>query len=477
MNFNFKRISYFKILLLLSWLGLLASINSSPSDLKSLNLNFINIINFLRYLAPIFIFFIFLVFFLINIKKLNLNYFFNFFILLGIIQFISFFFNGYSIYEIERYHILLGYFSAIFIVIFAYKIDLDFKNLYIILIVLLSAVVVAYIYALIKQISVTGKLNYFYFMFSGILQNNEYGIIGQQNPRSTGLSRQMIIIFCFLFYLMNSLNSKKFLYFSIFVILFFLSLFIWGLQSRGSLICFLVMWLVFLIFDTKKFLSKISLLLLLVFIPIFLFEYSINQQIKDETINMELSKKNLIITKKNRLTENQHFKVDVRVFDEKTGKYKVETRLDYTTGRIYIWKRAFEAFLKKPILGYGPQGDRIALLKNKTDISTNERHIWDNNASNGLVYVGLCAGILGIMILLSIYLLFLINVLKSLFVLKVFKSSNFFIKNSVTIIIMFMIRSIYENSFTVMSIDYIAVLVSFSYIIKYIEKNNSQVVD
>jgi hypothetical protein len=40
------------------------------------------------------------------------------------------------------------------------------KNLYIILIVLLSAVVVAYIYALIKQISVTGKLNYFYFMFT-----------------------------------------------------------------------------------------------------------------------------------------------------------------------------------------------------------------------------------------------------------------------------------------------------------------------
>ena len=92
MNFNFNKISYFKIFLFLSWLGLMASINSSFNDLKFISLNFIGIINFLRYLAPIFIFTILLFFFFINIKKLDLNYFFNFLILLGAIQFISFFF-------------------------------------------------------------------------------------------------------------------------------------------------------------------------------------------------------------------------------------------------------------------------------------------------------------------------------------------------------------------------------------------------
>lgn len=477
MNFNFKKVSYFKIFLFLSWLGIIASINSSSNDFKSLNLNFISIINFLRYLAPIFIFLILLFFFLINIKKLNINYLFNFFILLGIIQFISFFFNGYSIFELHRYHILLLYFSTIFILLFGFKTDIDFKYLYIIFIALLSAVVISYIYALIKQTLELGKLNYFYYIFSGILQNNEYGIIGQQNPRSTGLSRQMTIIFCFLFYLMNSLNSKRFLYFLIFLILFLLSFFIWGLQSRGSLICFFILWLVFLFFDSKKFFSKISLFLILVLIPIFLFEYSIKMQIKNEAINVKTDTKNKVVTKKNRLLESKHFKVDIRIMDEKTGEYKTERRLDYTTGRIYIWQRALKAFLKKPFLGYGPQGDRIALIRDKTNIPTTSRHIWDNNASNGLIYVGLCAGILGIIILLSIYLLFLINILKSLFVLKVFKSNDFFIKNSVTLIIMFMIRSIYENSFTVFSIDFIVILISFSYIIKYMEKNNSQVRD
>ena len=116
MNFNFKKVSYFKIFLFLSWLGIIASINSSSNDFKSLNLNFISIINFLRYLAPIFIFLILLFFFLINIKKLNINYLFNFFILLGIIQFISFFFNGYSIFELHRYHILLLYDGILFII-------------------------------------------------------------------------------------------------------------------------------------------------------------------------------------------------------------------------------------------------------------------------------------------------------------------------------------------------------------------------
>ena len=326
---------------------------------------------------------------------------------------------------------------------------------------------------MIKQTIEFGKLNYFYFIFSGILQNNEYGIIGQQNPRSTGLSRQMIIIFCFLFYLMNNLNTKKLLYYSIFVILFSLSLFIWGLQSRGSLICWIVMWVVFFIFDRKKFIKKIGLFLILVILPITFFEYSINLQINKEMKNLDnTNNNNLELTNKNRLLEGKHFKLDVKVKDENTGEVKIEKKTDYTTGRIYIWKRGLDAFYEKPFLGYGPQGDRIALVKDKTYISTTERHIWDNNASNGIVYIGLSAGIMGIAVLLAIYILFLINILKSLFIFKVFQSDDFFVKNCVTLIIIFMIRSIYENSFVVFSIDYIVVLVSFSYLLKYFDENN-----
>ena len=114
-------------------------------------------------------------------------------------------------------------------------------------------------------------------------------------------------------------------------------------------------------------------------------------------------------------------------------------------------------------------------MKDKTNISSTERHIWDNNASNGIVYIGLCAGILGVIVLISIYIVLLSYILKSLFSFKVFKYNDFFIKNSVTLIIMFMVRSIYENSFTVFSIDFLVVLVSFNYLIKFIKKNNPQV--
>ena len=206
MNFNFNRIPIFKIFLILSWVGVIASINSSYDDFISLNLNFFDIINFARYLSPIFIFIILLVLLLKNFNKIKFNYLFNFFLLLGLLQFISFFFNGNSILDIGSkwqgdpgYDILLSYFAVIFILIFAYNIELDFKNLYIIFLIILSAVVFSYILAIIKQTIDLGKLTYFYFTFStsGIIQNNEYGIIGQQNPRSTGLSRQIVIIFSF----------------------------------------------------------------------------------------------------------------------------------------------------------------------------------------------------------------------------------------------------------------------------------------
>ena len=474
MNFNFNTIFTFKFFLILSWVGTLASINSGFDDFKSLSLNLIDIVNFARYLFPILAFLIFFILILKDINKLNFNYLF-FFLLLGFTQFVSYFLNDYSITDFYRYQILLGYFSVIFILLFSDKIELDFKNLFIIFVILLSAVIISYIYALIKQTLYLGKLNYFYFIFSGILQNNEYGIIGQQNPRATGLSRQMVIVFCFLFYLINSFNIKNFRFFLIFIILFILSLFIWGLQSRGSIICWLVMWFVYLIFDNKNFLTKIYLVFTLFIVPISLFEISMNYQIKQQkklNENQMTTKQNQVITNNNRIFGN-HFDLVLKIENENTGEIKFEKKKDYTTGRIYIWKRGLKAILEKPFFGYGPQGDRVVLSVDKSQISSSERHIWDNNASNSIIYIGLSAGIIGITFLILIYFLFIINLFKSIFLFKIFHSNDFFIKNCVTLILIFMVRSIYENSFALFSIDYIAVMVSFSYIIKYLKKNNS----
>jgi hypothetical protein len=474
MNFNFNTIFTFKFFLILSWVGTLASINSGLDDFKSLSFNLIDIVNFSRFLFPIFAFLIFFILVLKDINKLNFNYLF-FFLLLGFTQFVSYFLNDYSITDIYRYQILLGYFSVIFILLFSDKIELDFKNLFIIFVILLSAVIISYIYALIKHSMYLGKLDYFYFIFSGILQNNEYGIIGQQNPRATGLSRQMVIVFCFLFYLINSFNLKNFRFFLIFIILFILSLFIWGLQSRGSIICWLVMWFVYLIFDNKNFLTKIYLVFTLFIVPISLFEISINHQIKQQkklNENQVTTKENQVTTNKNRIF-GDHFNLVIKIENENTGEISLEKSKDYTTGRIYIWKRGLMAILEKPFFGYGPQGDRVVLSVDKAQISSSERHIWDNNASNAIIYTGLSAGIIGITFLILIYFLFIINLFKSIFLFKIFHSNDFFIKNCVTLILIFMVRSIYENSFALFSIDYIGVIVSFSYIIKYLKKNNS----
>ena len=39
----------------------------------------------------------------------------------------------------------------------------------------------------------------------------------------------------------------------------------------------------------------------------------------------------------------------------------------------------------------------------KTNIDANQKHIWDNNASNGIVYSALCGGIAGLVIFITIY--------------------------------------------------------------------------
>jgi len=195
--------------------------------------------------------------------------------------------------------------------------------------------------------------------------------------------------------------------------------------------------------------------------------------------NQVTTKENQVTTKENQVTTNKnrifgdHFNLVIKIENENTGEISLEKSKDYTTGRIYIWKRGLMAILEKPFFGYGPQGDRVVLSVDKAQISSSERHIWDNNASNAIIYTGLSAGIIGITFLILIYFLFIINLFKSIFLFKIFHSNDFFIKNCVTLILIFMVRSIYENSFALFSIDYIGVIVSFSYIIKYLKKNNS----
>ena len=40
-----------------------------------------------------------------------------------------------------------------------------------------------------------------------------------------------------------------------------------------------------------------------------------------------------------------------------------------------------------------------SLSMDKTNIDANQKHIWDNNASNGIVYSALCGGIAGLLYL------------------------------------------------------------------------------
>lgn len=135
---------------------------------------------------------------------------------------------------------------------------------------------------------------------------------------------------------------------------------------------------------------------------------------------------------------------------------------DHTTsGRTEIWDKSLKLFEKNKIFGYGPQGDRFVLGPSGDSFYT--------NSSNALIYSLMSGGYFGILVMLLIYLNIILKIYICLKKLKIFNNYNqITLKISVCYIIFFLIRSLFENSFSVFSIDFLIFILSATYIENYL---------
>ena len=108
---------------------------------------------------------------------------------------------------------------------------------------------------------------------------------------------------------------------------------------------------------------------------------------------------------------------------EKLRKHQERLTSNYSTsGRTEIWRNILLiAIEEKIIIGKGPQADRYLLTnyidKNKKIINF---LVYENNASNAILYSYLCAGIFGLFAIIFIYANFIKIIYKNVFVKKNF---------------------------------------------------------
>lgn len=443
--FNFENI------LLFFWIGCLFSINSKISDIFYEKNNSLNIIIiFLRIIIPI-ITFLILIFFL-RIKKIKL-FILSYFIY-AVWMLIVYNFNKENlITNLEKYHLIISMISILLIIhIMEYS---EFKNLHLKIlyssIIFISLISLYFAFFLLYELFQKNETYYLYYNASFVAEGKN---LLQVNPRITGISRMLGLVFLFIFSLYICKKKKIYNYFFL-LIIFFLSFLIYGMQSKGSYISIVLLVFYYLIFFKDKVKKKFSILFFIVVLPIISYEtivkikFEANIKIKSEASGKEkaqILRENIIINRF--LSDNLIIINDIEV-------------KDYTTGRFEIWKRSVKEIAdKKIIFGKGPQADRL-LLKSKNFNPSQPTHFYDSNASNGLIYSYLCAGIIGLFFILSIYLLIIYEIYKSIFLHKAFIYKDSYSIFSILTLSFLTTRTIYENGFAIFGIDFIFTIISY----------------
>jgi O-antigen ligase len=273
-------------------------------------------------------------------------------------------------------------------------------------------------------------------------------------PRSTGISRTFGLINIFIIIYLIFLK-KKINYLLYFISIIYTSL-IWLLQSRGSILIFFSTTILIIYLAKKIYLKKkIIIIFFLLFLPIILSE-------------------TILILGKNftNATSNKYLKPTSNQYINPTSNKNLKDELlenralsDHTSsGRIEIWNESLKLFEKNKVFGYGPQGDRFILKGSAV------KEKFYNNSSNALIYSLLSGGYFGILVMLLICLNIILKIYICLIKLKIFNNYNkIALKVSICYIIFFLIRSLFENSFSVFSIDFMIFILSSTYIENYLK--------
>ena len=314
----------------------------------------------------------------------------------------------------------------------------------------------------------------------------EEGIFYQSSPRITGLTRALGLISISLMSILLASKNKSINIF-IYLIIIFFSIIIWIGQSRGSLLCyyFTSLILIFLL-NNLDFKKKIFLFISITFFSAFISQISLNELNKSTfVLDIKEKRKSIFNCKNNCENEISNggtqtvpvLTVPVltvptaknRIFNSGKG-IRVFNTEHGTSGRLDLWKKSFLKYEKNKIFGYGPQGDRVILYE--------FANRWSNNSSNLIVYSFLSGGYVGFILMIICYLyiayLLCIFVLKNRIFKKKYKitSNNLIYTLSILFIIFFSLRSLFENSYGVFSIDFLLMILSLYIVEKEQKKNN-----
>ena len=225
------------------------------------------------------------------------------------------------------------------------------------------------------------------------------------------------------------------------------------MQTRGGLIGIFLFSLFYLIFIKEKLFNKLKKVILIIIIPILFYEVVMRSVIKINTLLSPNHYSKVIETSDNLSPDSLS-----RYYNKKDGL------LLHNSGRVDLWKIAINEIKKKNVIfGLGPQGDRQ--IFEKIDVNSNLEIFnaikWSKNISNGILYTYLSGGLVGLILISVIYILIIKEVVLAIFINSIFRKNSKEGIVAIFCLIYLCFRSIYENSFTVFSTDYILLVITF----------------
>jgi hypothetical protein len=267
-----------------------------------------------------------------------------------------------------------------------------------------------------------------YFTFD----NNLYSIWGVINnnenvPRPTGMARGVFIFSAY--FLCSYLIKKRGL-----LLLIFFNYLVFSFQSRIVVASLLLIALTVIFIKLKSSFKEIfKFIILIIIIPFIL------------SLTIDFLKKNIFFSNEPLISSNKTLSSSYYM---RTLDPEILTK-DITSSRTRDWINIKINYEKTKILGYGIHGDRILIKQ---------------TASNGLIYSIASGGYIAGLIYLIIFIYSLKLAIRSLLNKKI-NQYNWF---SSSLIIFFLIRSTVENSFAIISYDFII----FYFAVFYLEKKN-----
>jgi len=269
---------------------------------------------------------------------------------------------------------------------------------------------------------------FIYFKYYLLFDNNFYSTWAnidnnESVPRPTGMAR-LAMLFS-VYYFCSYILHKKHLFF---LILF--NFIIFAFQSRVVILSLLLISLIFILIKERYSIVKTFKNLILIFIIPFII-----------SVFIDFSKREILFKSNDSKNESIRKFSGIRVLNHEIYS------TNFTSNRKEDWQNILNNFDKQKVFGYGVHGDRILIKQ---------------TASNGFLYSLVSGGYLAVITycIICIYSLYLVN----LALLK--KKFNKYSWFASSMIIFFLIRSLVENSFTIVSFDFIIFFSSIFYLEK-----------